>query len=288
MFDRITFVIGEALIALRRHSFMTFSAITTVAISLYLLGGLGYLYISLSKFTTTLGSKFEIYVYLKPGTDTKTISETADAIRKMDGVASVNWLPRDKVWALQKKQEPELTSGIDVNPLPDSYKVILKDLGKGDNVVESVRTLPAVVPDAVEYFQYEQRLVNEALKFIGWLSSAGLLLLLIAGILIFNTVRQAIQARALEIRIMRLVGASRITIGVPFLIEGIIHGAIGGSIGALFVWLTQRAIADRLRSSMQVAIDAFPASQMVAILALTGAAYGVVCSLLALRYRYQR
>lgn len=289
MFDRISFVVGEAFIALRRNAFMTFSAITTVAIALYLLGGLGYLYVCLAKGTSELGSKFEIYVYLKPNVTPKAIQETATAIREMEGVKSVNWIPKDKAWALLKSQEPDLAGGIDGNPLPDSYKVMLSDLSRSETIVESVRNLPAVIPDHVEYLQKEQLFFNQILRFIGWLSSAGILLMLIAGILIYNTIRQAILARTLEIRIMRLVGASRATIGIPFLLEGVTHGAVGGSIAALFVWLTNEAIANQIRTNLSGAsVPAFPVTQFVATFAGVGAVYGVVCSLLALRHRKQQ
>jgi len=287
MLDRISFVVGEALIALRRNAFMTFSAITTVAIAMYLLGGLGFLYISLAKGTQSLGTKFEIYVYLKPSVTPKNIQETAQAIREIDGVGTVSWIPRDKAWALWKAQEPDLTEGIDENPLNDSYKVTLSNLDRSETVVESIRNLPAVLPDHVEYLQKEQRMMNQILRFIGWLSSAGVLLMLIAGILIYNTIRQAMLARSLEIRIMRLVGASRATIGVPFLLEGLIHGAVGGAIAALFVRITDAAVAQQLNASLQVKIPEFPTLQFTALCAGIGATYGVVCSLLALRYRHQ-
>lgn len=285
MLDRLSFVIGEAITALRRNSFMTFSAITTAMVALYLLGGLGYAYVNVAKVTRSVGSKFEMYVYLKQGTDTKTIGDTANAIRKLPGVGEVSWIPRDKAWALTKQEQPGITAGIDENPLPDSFKISLSDLSKGDAIEEGVRTIPAIDPNHIERFAKEERLVNEILKLIGWLSSAGVLLLLIAGILIFNTIRQAIFARRLEIRIMQLVGASRPMIAIPFLLEGLIHGAVGGSIAALFVWITNHAVDLRVQASLNTSLPHFPAAQVTGVLAAIGAVYGVICSGLALRFR---
>ncbi|AIE84059.1 cell division protein FtsX [Fimbriimonas ginsengisoli] len=287
MLDRISFVIGEAMIALRRNGFMTFSAITTVAIALYLLGGLGYLYVNVDQSTRNISSKFEIYVYLRPGTEFKAITETAEAIRKIDGAGVVSWIPKDKAWALLKQQDPDTTAGIEDNPLPDSYKVTLTDLGKGDAVAEAIKELPAVQPDGVKYFGEEQRLVNGILNLIRWLSSAGALLLVIAGILIFNTIRQAILARRTEIRIMQLVGASRPMIYIPFLLEGLVHGVIGGSLAAGFVWLTNHAVEIWVYDKLNKALPIFPTSQVLMIFAAAGAVYGVFCSAIALRLRNQ-
>lgn len=310
MLDRISFVIGEALTALRRHGFLTFSAITTVAISLYLLGGLGFLYRVVSQQTSSASSKFEMYVYVKQdgsggpnriantatpvrgyvkqdsSSGSNRIADTAAALRGIDGVGTVTLIPRDKAWALEKQNNPA-AKGIDDNPLPDSFKVTFSDLSKSDSVVAAVRNITTLDPNHVEVMSQEQHYVSNILRFIGWLSSAGVLLLFIAGTLIFNTVRQAILARSQEIRIMSLVGASRLIIGIPFLIEGLVHGTIGGLVAGLFVWLTYSAIQHQLVQSFNQVIDPFPAVPFLQILTAVGAVYGVVCSLLALRFRHR-
>lgn len=285
MLDRISFVFGEAIIALRRNSFMTFSAITTVAIALYLLGGLGYLYIRVDEATRSIGSKFEMYVFLKPGTDFKGITDTAEGMRKLPGVGVVSWMPKDKQWALLKQQEPDVTSGIDENPLPDGFKVTLTDLSKADQVADSIKALPAVQPDRVQHFGEEERLVNGILDLIRWLSSAGILLLGIAGILIFNTIRQAILSRRTEIRIMRLVGASRPMVAIPFLLEGLFQGVIGGALASGAVWITNRMISVWTAEKLNTPLPEFPSRMILLIFAVAGAGYGVICSGLALKFR---
>ncbi len=70
MFDRLSFIIGEAFQNLRRHGFMTFSAIAVVAISLTIIGGLGFLYSSAQEFARTVPGRFDIagrFVLLVPG-----------------------------------------------------------------------------------------------------------------------------------------------------------------------------------------------------------------------------
>jgi cell division transport system permease protein len=289
MFDRISFVVGEAMIALRRHSFMAFSAVTTVAIALYLLGGLGFAYIKAISFAHSIPGKFEMRVNLRDGINYRDIKETAASIRALPGVATVTWIPRGPAWQAYRMQYPERTEGID-NPFMDAFKVTLNDLAKADAVAGQIRSMPAVRPtdDGVRYMKKEQELVQGWIDLLAWLSWVGVLLLFISGILIFNTIRLAIISRAIEIRIMSLVGASRLTMAVPFLIEGFVQGLLGGVLAGLLVWASYHFIGSYLHQSWGTVWPDFPAAPTVAFLATVGAAFGAACSLLALRVRQAR
>jgi cell division transport system permease protein len=212
-------------------------------------------------------------------------------------VATVNWIPRDKAWARLKQQQPQMTEGID-NPLPDAFKVTLSTLERTDEIAEEIRQLPAVNPgDGVKYMSVEQNVVQGWIRFIQWLGSIGLLLFIIAGILIYNTIRLAAIARRTEVRIMRLVGASRATVAIPFLLEGLLQGAVGGALSAMFVWGGWRILTDTLAKTKNVtelqavvnpeagSSPAFPLMLIVWGLTGLGAVYGVICSLIALRIR---
>lgn len=297
MFDRVTFVIGEALQNLRRHGFMTFSAVAVVAISLAIIGGLGLAYKSALDFAQTVPGQFSMNVLLRDGTTQSEISQTAANIRKFKGVGTVNWIPRDKAWARIRQQTPEITEGID-NPLPDAFKVTLSSLERTDEIANEIRQLPAVDPDdGVQYMSTEQNQVQRWIRFIQWLGSIGVLLFLIAGILIYNTIRLAAIARRTEVRIMRLVGASRATVAIPFVLEGLLQGAVGGALSAMFVWGGWRILTDNLsRTSTATELQplvnpgsagpaAFPLPLVVWGLTGLGAVYGVICSLIALRIR---
>src|SRR5580700_2917825 len=99
MLDRFAFVFGEAWIALRRNGYMTFAAVSTVAVSLFLLGGLGYSYMRAVDYARSSPAKFDTRVFLLPGTYKETISATAKQIRQIPGVGSFAWIPRANAWA---------------------------------------------------------------------------------------------------------------------------------------------------------------------------------------------
>ncbi|CAN5368298.1 permease-like cell division protein FtsX [soil metagenome] len=273
---------------MRRNGFMTFAAITTAAVSLFLIGGASYVYIRAVAYADTVPGKFDMRVYLKDGTDNATITKTANEIRAFKGVKIVNWMPRDKVWALEKKKSPMLTEGIE-NPLPDSFKVTISDLGLGDTIASQIGALPAVEnKDGVQYLKDEQLAVNQGIQILKWLGAAvGGMLLFTSGILIFNAIRLAVLARQLEIRVMRLVGASPGTVFVPFLLEGMVQGMLGGALASLLLDLANRQLATYIRTlTSQASIPPFPLGPTLLILTGVGAGYGLICSALSLKSRH--
>jgi len=287
MLDRIAFVIGEAGIALRRNGFMTFAAISTVAVSLFLLGGLGYSYMRAVEYANTIPGKFDMRVYLKPGTDSATISATASQIRGIPGVGSVFWIPKEKAWAKETHDDPQNTAGIE-NPYPDAFKITIKSLKVADSVADQVRQLPVVDPDpGVVYLKDEQHLIDQGLQVMRWLGIfIASLLFATAGILIFNAIKLTITHRQREIRIMQLVGASRFTIRMPFLIEGTVQGFTGGCIAAFMLFGAQHVFQNFLMTlDSQLHLVVFPTLLAVGVLGAAGGVYGLFCSWLAITAR---
>jgi cell division transport system permease protein len=288
MFDKLTFVLGEALTAMRRNGFMTFAAITTAAVSLFLIGGASYAYIKAVQYADTIPGKFDMRVFLRSGTNPADISTTANAIRSIPGVDKVYWMPKDKVWELEKQRNPSLTEGIE-DPLPDSFKVTISDLGKGDEIADRIGGLKSVDPNGgVQYLKDEQAAVDQGIRILKWLGVAvGGLLLLTSGVLIFNAIRLAVLARQLEIRIMRLVGASPATVFVPFILEGVAQGALGGLLASVLIFGAHRQLGLYLQTlTAQASLPPFPIWTAMLWLGITGALYGFVCSFLSLKTRY--
>lgn len=285
MLDRFEFVFGEGVQGMRRHGLMSFAAISTVAVALYLIGGLGYLYFELQTYASQLSSRYEIQAFLKDGATPQIISETARKVRSIEGVASVVHIPKERAWERTKRENPELTVGID-NPYPDAIKVTVGDLSKTTEIVDALKSIGSIQADAVMYHDPTQRFLNDMMRLIRWIGAAlGGLLMATAGVLIYNAIRLAIDSRRREIRIMQLVGASHATIRVPFLIEGAVQGAIGGVVAAVALWGTYEALARYIKMNLTAFGSPEPFLFLPALLLTTcgGLAYGIVCSMLAIR-----
>lgn len=284
MFDKIGFLLSEAFTALRRNGLMTFAAVSTVAVSMFMLGGLGYVYYRTMQYAEILPGRFEMRVFLREGTTKRIVEDVAPRIRAIPGVKAATWMPSDKVWEREKLSAPDLTEGIE-NPYPEGFKVIIEDLASYDLVAMKLRDMPEVDPDGITYLQQEQRLVDQILRLIRWLGGfLGGLLFLTGGILIYNAIRLTVLSRRLEIRIMQLVGASRLTVQVPFLIEGIVQGAAGGFVAFLLLSTGQALVLNFLRTLDALsAPPQFPFLLAAGVMTGAGAVYGLLCSSFAVR-----
>lgn len=285
MLDRLEFLFGEGITAFRRNGLMTLAAVSTAAIALFLLGGLGFSYLKVRQYADSLATRFTMQAFLRDGTPSAEISKAAQAIRAIPGVAEVRWIPRGTAWAKWKREDPEVTMGLE-NPFPDSLKVRLSDVGKTESVVAAIEALPQIHPtDRVQYLADDQKVLSASMRFISWLSLVvGGLCFLTAGILIYNAIRLTVVARRREIRVMQLVGASFATIRVPFLIEGAMQGLFGGLLATLLLYSVHAYLAYRLTDFSALGkMGAFPTMAALPTLCLAGAGFGALCSALAVR-----
>ncbi len=286
MLDRIQFLLGEGFLALRRNGWMTFAAITTVAVALFMIGSLAYAYSLAKGQTNNMTGLFEIRASVQDGTSQAEISAIAKQLRAVPGVKSALWIPRDKAWAKYLADNPKHKEFAEVgNPYPDMFKIVLNDLKKSKAVVATVKKTKGIKPDEVKYMSDLARLIVGLQGIVSWLGFVfGGMLFITAGILIYNAIRLTVISRRLEIRIMQLVGASFLTVRIPFYIEGFVQGALGGAISVHLLYAAQTVINRRVPQLItNMELPSFPWGLFFATLPLLGAVYGLVCSLIAVR-----
>lgn len=285
MLDRIEFLTSEAFAAFRRNGLMTLAAISTAAVALFVIGGLGLAYLKVRDFSETLQSRFTMRAFMKDGASMDEIKAAAASIRQIKGVAEVNWIPRDRAWKLESAKNPELTAGIE-NPFPDAFKIRLADLSRTEDIVTAIEGLPGISRrEKVQYMAAEQQMLAQAKRFIRWFGVAvGGLCLLTAAVLIYNAIRLTVIARRRELRVMQLVGASFTTIRVPFLIEGALQGLFGGVLATVLMFSAQLVLARELAGYASLGQPgSFPFWPMLTTLGLAGIGFGAICSAAAVR-----
>ncbi len=285
MLDRLEFVVGEAIQGMRRHLLMSFAAITTVAVALYLIGGMGYLYLSLQKYAQELSGKYEIQAYFQQDAKMEKIHEAAEAARAIPGVGRVVHIPKEQAWKKTRRENPELTEGLE-NPYPDALKINVAKLERTPGIVGAIQSLPGIQSDAVMYHDPTQRFLNDLMKLVQWLGLIlGGLLFATAGVLIYNAIRLTIDTRKREIRIMQLVGASHLTVRMPFLIEGATQGILGGVVATFLLWATYSTISNYVQANLSSMhkMQPFGLLPVGFSLVVLGVCYGLICSILAIR-----
>ena len=160
----------------------------------------------------------------------------------MPQVKSVEYITKDAAlvqWRehLKEQGEDDLTRYLDVNPLHASLNVKLVNASVFAEVVSALRNEEPVVEKVKE----QQQLADQVVTVTNVLRTAGtVILVVIAFIVLFiivNTIRLAVVARAEEIEIMRLVGASDAFIRWPFVFEGAMVGLLGAALTLAFLWI---------------------------------------------------
>ncbi len=230
------YLLRETLLGLRRGGWMNWAAISTVAVLLLLFGiGLQGSW-QLGEFFNRYGNQLEVSAYLNTGIAAKDLQPT---IQKLPNVKQVTPVSKEEAWAALSKELgisdlKATTQQLSGNPLVDEVRV---QANSPSNVPQLAEALKKV--NGVETVQYVGEVVqqvselNHNLRFISFGVIGFLTLSAIA--VITTTLRLVIVARSQEIEVMRLVGATRTTIYLPFLLQGITFGIAGAAIAWVFI-----------------------------------------------------
>lgn len=230
------YLLRETLLGLRRGGWMNWAAISTVAVLLLLFGiGLQGSW-QLGEFFNRYGNQLEVSAYLNTGIAAKDLQPT---IQKLPDVKQVTPVSKEEAWAALSKELgisdlKATTQQLSGNPLVDELRVQANSPGVVPQLAEALKKV-----NGVETVQYVGEVVqqvtelNHNLRFISFGVIGFLTLSAIA--VITTTLRLVIVARSQEIEVMRLVGATRTTIYLPFLLQGITFGIAGAAIAWVFI-----------------------------------------------------
>jgi cell division transport system permease protein len=286
--SRFGYFFRETATALRRNALVTFAAISTVFISLFLLGGALLVERQVRLMTGEWASRVEVSVFLRDDASTDEVEAVGARIAEIPEVQDVFFENREEAYRnFQElfRDNIALVENVDASAMPQSYRIKL--VNPADFPV--IRARLAGDP-AVDEIRDEQALLKKLLAVTsvlrtGVIAVAAIMLISAAG-LIGNTVRMAVFARRKEIAIMKLVGATNWFIRVPFLIEGMVEGLIGGVAAVLAIFAMKFLFIDPLRGRVAFVpswIDTGEILFTVPILLLTGVLIAAVASLLAMR-----
>lgn len=274
---KIFFLLKEGLAGFQRARLASAVTITSICLSLALVGVFAIMASNLYGYFQHLYQQIHLEVFVDPSLNEEEIHRLEAEIRRLPLVESVTYIsPREALQNFQRDFGGDLVSLLEENPLPPSLQVILaagyRQIDQIDALVDKVKSLPAV--DDVLYQEKLARLINRyfLVAVVGVLG-LGATIFFVSTLLIFNTIRLTIHSRQSIIEIMRLVGATDRFVKAPFMIEGILQGLIGGLLAAVLIWLG----ADLVRSSGLIADLIVPSGYFVFLL-LTGVLLGFVGS----------
>jgi cell division transport system permease protein len=287
----VLFSIGRAWQGFWRNALMSLAATLTMVLMLLLLAGFFILQNVLLASLAFVEQKVEVVAYVENTATQDQVDELVATIDAMPETASVVFISREE--ALERFREaqaaqgrPDLTTSLETNPLYASVNVKLTAPTDYQVVAETLQADPIIRPRGVINIQ---ALVERVTTVTGIVRTGGVVMVAIVGLIVLfiivNTIRLAVVARAEEIEIMRLVGASDAFIRWPFVFEG----AFVGLAGALITLALLAVAADPMSQAMVGFFNVLPLQlgtlgrDTAAIVLATGLGLGVLGSWVSVR-----
>ena len=283
------YFIQEVFRSLRRNRWMAFASIGTVAVSLFVLGVFLTLVMNMNRLASSLESQVQISVYLKDNIKKADRADIEDDIRRMQGIATVEYVSRDEAKERLSErlgdQKYLLDALGDKNPLPEAFEVTVTEPELVETAAKSIEKMKGV--EAAKYGQdVVQHLfdITRLIRIFGFVT-----MLLLAGATLFiisNTIRLTVFARRKEVAIMKYVGATDWFIRWPFLLEGIVIGFIGGVLATIALRSFYAAMASKIYSTLAFfpLLPQYPFMNYVTIaILLSGMGIGAIGSTISLK-----
>jgi cell division transport system permease protein len=292
------FFLKEAFRALRRNAAPSLAAMLTVLLTALVLG----VFIPVVQATTGTANKVRsrvvVNVYLADNITQPQLTALRNRLNTTANVKTVNYISKQQALnelQAQRKGTSEAIQLLGSNPLPATYRVVPKDPGQVQGIVDSlVKVDPTsgkktfAMPGIGDVRNREQdtNKILSATSLVKTLTASLAALLVLASIaLIANTIRLSIFARRREVEVMKLVGATNWFIRWPFVIEGVVVGFMGGVLAVLLLWIIKDTLVDPLsaRFALIAAPNTIQFPALIAVLLASCVAVSALGSGLTLR-----
>lgn len=229
----LAYTLRESFSGFTRAKLSTFVSIVTIIISLLLLGVFAVVTINATRVIDALREKVEFEVFLVEPLSRQELAEIKRRIEGIEGVAKTVFVSKEDAARLFKEEfGQDISDVLDFNPLPPSYRVSLTDEFKtaqrAQQVYEQLSAFREV--DKVIYRKALLEVIDRHTTTVHNLAlGLGVLVSISAIFLVSNTIRLAIYAKRRLLRTMSLIGATGAFIRMPFLLEGLMQGMVGGA-----------------------------------------------------------
>ena len=282
--------IRDAFKSVVRNFSLSFASIMCTTITLILVAVAVVAAANVNNATRLIEDELTIVTYLKRDVTEEQIDNIKSELNSYKNVLETTYKSKDE-WKLEMSEYDDsfktVLDYLDENPLNDSFVVKVKDVKKLSETSEFIKGI-----EGVDTVKYGEGMVENVISVFDVIQKVVLVvviaLVLVTGFLISNTIKLTIFSRRGEIEIMRLVGASNITIKLPFLFEGFIIGVVGSIIPICitiygYVILYSR-MHGKLFSNMIMLIKPYPFVFKISLILLgIGALVGMYGSIKAVR-----
>jgi len=277
--------VREALTASRRAPLLSILGVVTIAFSLFAFGLFGLVAINIRKALEQVEERVEVRAFVSDSTEIESVAAAMKDIGEFPEVARVDYVSKEQALERARKEMGEFADVFEAGVLPASIEVYLRSGMRDPTTVKSVADRIRTY-HFIDDVRYGEEWVAKLYRLRNIATVAGLALgvafAAVAIIIIGATIRMTVLARAKEISIMRLVGATDMFIRLPFLIDGLVKGVLGGLLALVFVWVANRVVNEYFIQTI------FFNREMIFLGIVGGAFMGVLGSLVSVGRHLRR
>lgn len=281
----IGYLVKEGLRSIWANRMMSLASVGVLVSCLVLTGAAVMVSMNVESVVDKVGDSNVTTVYMEDKASEELVTQVGEKIKSLKNVTEVFFFAKEEAIkdykdVLGDKVFAEMEND---NPLPDAYKVTVGDLSKYDETVKSISAIEGV---ATVSSQTDVADKLTSLNKMVQLLSFGIVaaLVIISLFIISNTIRMTMYSRRFEISIMKSVGATNMFVRIPFLIEGMLIGAISGIISLFGLMLVYDVVVDAMQYVVPFKAIAFDTILLPFALAfvIAGMAVGMLGGLISI------
>lgn len=291
---KLGFFLREAMRSLGRNAAPSFAALATILLTMLVIG----VFIPIVQATTGAANDVRkrvlVDVYLHRDATARDVARVRAMLVDTPNVKRVEFISKQTAYEAQRKKDPQAFALLGSNPLPDTFRITPEDPDSALSIKSDLAPVAAGggrTPvdrsiDEVRDRREDTSKILQVTRFVKLMAGTlGALLIAASIFLIANTIRLSLYARRREVEVMKLVGATDWFIRWPFVIEGVIVGALGTMLAILLLAVGKIAIIDPLASDFALisAPETLGFGALIAIMMGAGIGISALGSGLSLR-----
>ncbi len=246
--NNIGYLTKEGFKGIFKHGFMSFASVTIIMACLIIMGLFSLLALNINSVISELEQQNEIVAFVDENYTRAQAENLKNSVLTVNNVESVEFVTRQEAMEIFKEDyENGLFDEIDASVFRDRYVVHVEDIEQTAQTQKDLMNVEGIVK-VNAHLEYADGFIRVR-NVVSLVSVVLVAILAVVSLFIMsNTIKLATFTRREEIAIMRMVGATNAFIRMPFIIEGLILGLLGGGLGFLCVWGLYEAVCANLLS----------------------------------------
>ena len=275
--NRFCYLLKQGVKNIFTHGFMSFASITIIIACLLIMGSFSLLTLNIDAMIDEMQNQNNVLAYIDESLSESEARALESKILTVDNVATAEFVTREEAMEnFESDYDEHLFENIDPTVFRHRFVITLDDLSLMKETQAALRNVKGVA-SVTAHVDYAEKFISFR-NIVSIVSLILIVILIIVSLFIMtNTIKLATFGRREEIAIMKMVGATNAFIRLPFVIEGLVLGAVGGGIAYLLQWGLYSVLTDKIMSGMASGIiDVLPFSAVALPVLIVFLAVGIL------------